>query len=77
MYEEIIKKRIFFIKCIFKVVFWNFKNSYIDNTKKSKPANLELGQIAKDLNVGDKNIDKDKITNKLFSTLLNFKTKHL
>ena len=49
----------------------------MESTKKSKPANLELGQIAKDLNVGDKKIDKDKITNKLFSMLLNFRTKHL
>ncbi len=57
--------------------FWNFKNSYIESTKKVKPIILESGQIARERNVGDKNMDNDKIIKRFLSTLLNFKTKHL
>ena len=40
-------------------VFLNFKKKYIVKTKKIKPGSLLSGQIAKDLNVGDKKIIKD------------------
>ena len=55
----------------------NFKNSYTEIKKNINPINLELGHIAKDLKVGDKNIDKESNNNIFFSTLENFKTKHL
>ena len=54
-----------------------FKNSKIEIVKNNSPINLELGQIAKDLNVGDKNIENEKMRSILFSILLNFKDKHL
>ena len=57
--------------------FWYFKNSRIEIVKKSKPIILELGQIAKDLKVGDRNIENEKIKSKFFSILSNFKDKHL
>ena len=41
------------------LVFLNFKKKYIVKTKKIKPGSLLSGQIAKDLNVGDKKIIKD------------------
>jgi len=40
-------------------VFLNFKKKYIVKTKKINPGSLLSGQIAKDLNVGDKKIIKD------------------
>jgi hypothetical protein len=62
---------------IFLCVFKNFKNSYIEIKKNINPINLELGHIAKDLKVGDKNIDKDSNSNIFLSILENFNTKHL
>ena len=50
---------------------YNFTDSNIN------PINLELGHIAKDLKVGDKNIDKDSNSNIFLSILENFNTKHL
>ena len=41
----------------------------VEITKNINPINLELGHIAKDLNVGDKNIDKESNNNIFFSTL--------
>tara|TARA_B100001093_G_C26088064_1_gene701564 strand:+ start:164 stop:358 length:195 start_codon:yes stop_codon:yes gene_type:complete len=62
---------------IFLCVFKNFKNSYIEIVKNINPINLELGHIAKDLNVGDKNIVKESNSNIFFSILENFNTKDL
>ena len=45
--------------------------------KNINPINLELGHIAKDLNVGDKNIDNESNNNIFFSIPENFNTKHL
>ena len=45
--------------------------------KNINPINLELGHIAKDLNVGDKNIVKESNSNIFFSILENFNTKDL
>ena len=49
----------------------------MEATKKINPINLELGHIAKDLKVGDKNIERENKNNKLLSTLSNLMIKHL
>ena len=57
--------------------FKNFRNSRIEIVKKIKPIILELGQIDKDLKVGDRKIENEKIKSIFFSILLNLNDKHL
>ena len=72
-----IKKTIFFHILIFFWFFKNFKNSYTEIKKIIRPITLELGHIAKDLKVGDKNIVKENNNSRFFSILSNLKIKHL
>ena len=44
-----------------------FKNSNIEIVKNNNPIILELGQIAKDLKVGERNIENDRIKSKFLS----------
>ena len=62
---------------IFFLYFKYFKNSKIDIVKNNNPIILVSGQIAKDLNVGDKKIENEKTKSKFFSMLLNLINKHL
>ena len=77
MYDDIIKYSKFFQIWEKFLSCSNFKNSKIESVKNITPIILESCHIAKDLNVGDKNITKDKIMNIFLLIFLNFKTKHL
>ena len=57
----------FFQIYFFSLYIKYFKNSNIEIVKKINPTILELGQIAKDLNVGEINIESDKIKSIFFS----------
>ena len=62
---------------MFFLYFKYFKNSNIEIVKNNNPIILVSGQIAKDLNVGDKKIENEKIKSMFFSILKNFNDKHL
>ena len=72
-----IKKVKFFQIWISLFVFWYFKNSKIHNRKNIKPIILVLGQIDKERNVGERNIEKEINISKPFSILSNLSLRHL
>ena len=61
IYDDKIKKIIFFHIYIFFLNFKYFRNSNIEITKNNKPIILVSGQIAKDLKVGDKKLKMKKL----------------
>ena len=77
IYDEQIKKIVFFHIYIFFLYLKYFKNSNIEITKNNNPIILVSGQIAKDLKVGDKKIENEKINSMFFSILSNLNDKHL
>ena len=60
IYDERIKKIVFFHIYMFFLYFKYFKNSNIEIVKNNNPIILVSGQIAKDLKVGDKRIENEK-----------------
>tara|TARA_B100001027_G_scaffold191377_1_gene145669 strand:+ start:307 stop:513 length:207 start_codon:yes stop_codon:yes gene_type:complete len=64
---------IYFIFLYFKY----FKKYNIEIVKNNNPITLVSGHIAKDLNVGDKNIENDKIKSMFLSIFSNLNNKHL
>ena len=77
IYDEQIKKIVFFQIYIFFLYLKYFKNSNIEITKNNNPIILVSGQIAKDLKVGDKKIENEKINSMFLSILSNLNDKHL
>tara|TARA_Y100001935_G_scaffold224804_1_gene201493 strand:- start:20 stop:277 length:258 start_codon:yes stop_codon:yes gene_type:complete len=77
IYDDKIKKIVFFHIYFFFLYFKYFRNSNIEITKNNKPIILVSGQIAKDLKVGEKKIENEKIKSIFFSMSSNFNDKHL
>tara|TARA_B100000900_G_scaffold398215_1_gene399349 strand:- start:476 stop:751 length:276 start_codon:yes stop_codon:yes gene_type:complete len=77
IYDEQIRKIMFFQIYILFLYFKYFKNSKIEITKNNNPIILVSGQIAKDLKVGDKKIENEKIKSIFFSIFSNLNDRHL
>ena len=75
LHKKKLLKKLYFSTYRFFLVFLKILETHIvEITKNINPINLELGHIASDLKVGDRNIVKESNNNIFFSTLSNFNT---